>query len=77
MKMSEERENAVSAELQYLTSILAGLRFPAKRWQIIAWASYNGAGLQLVGAMQNMPEIAYQSVGHVGQALNEVSPGWW
>ena len=75
--MSEERENVVREELRYLASVLEGLSFPAERWQVIAWASYNGAGLPLVGALQDMPAILYLSVGHVGRELNEVSPDWW
>jgi hypothetical protein len=74
--MSEERENTVRVEMQYLASVLEGLSFPARRWQIIAWATYNGAGLRLAGALQGMPEINYRSVGHVGRELNEISADW-
>jgi hypothetical protein len=75
--MSEERETAFRVEMRDLASVLEGLNFPARRWQIIAWATYNGAGLQLVGALQSMPEGSYRGIEYVGRELNKTGVEGW
>jgi hypothetical protein len=57
-------------DVQHLTRSLEGMRFPAQRWQILAWAEHNGAGMQLRAALQFLPERTYPSVSEIARIAN-------
>jgi hypothetical protein len=45
------------------------VNFPAQRWQIVAWAEHNGAGLRLVSALRATRERTYQDLAAVAYEL--------
>jgi Protein of unknown function (DUF2795) len=45
--------------------ILAGLVFPAHRWQVIAQAQYYGAGADFLLALDRLPTRSYSNIGEV------------
>ena len=47
----------VSAE--QLATALAGLTYPARMWQITAWAEHNGAAQMVRDALLNIPAGTY------------------
>jgi hypothetical protein len=59
-------------DVQHLTRTLEGMRFPAERWQILAWAEHNGVGLQLRAALQALPERRYRSLPEIAHEANAV-----
>jgi Protein of unknown function (DUF2795) len=48
-----------------IRQILAGLEFPAHRWQIIAQAQYYGAGADFLLALDRLPARIYPSLEEV------------
>ena len=51
----------VMAELNdvQMRSVLAGMSYPAFRWEIIVWAEYNGAGPSVLDALHEIPRRVY------------------
>jgi hypothetical protein len=64
-------ESATPARVDehYLRSAHEGVNFPAQRWQIVAWAEHNGAGLRLVSALRATRERTYQDLAAVAYEL--------
>jgi hypothetical protein len=56
-----------------LTRTLEGMRFPAQRWQILAWADHNGVGLQLRAALQFLPERTYPGLSEIARIANSAA----
>jgi hypothetical protein len=46
-----------------------GVRFPAAKWQLVAWAEYNGAGLPIRSALWRLPERMYHDITEVVGAV--------
>jgi hypothetical protein len=67
-----EAPSTYQVDVQHLTRALEGMRFPAQRWQILAWADHNGAGLQLRAALQFLPERAYRGLSEIASVANAV-----
>ena len=55
-------------------SALAGLRFPAERWQIVAWANDYGANAFTMDDLHNLPRRSYRDIRDVIDAVAEGSP---
>jgi hypothetical protein len=55
--------------------ILAGLVFPAHRWQVIAQAQYYGAGADFLLALDRLPTRTYSNIGEVLTQLTELASG--
>jgi len=53
-----------------IRQVLAGLAFPAHRWQVIAQAHYYGAGSAYTVALGQLPARIYHSVAEVAAQLN-------
>jgi len=53
-----------------IRQVLAGLAFPAHRWQVIAQAHYYGAGSAYTVALGQLPARIYYSVAEVAAQLN-------
>jgi hypothetical protein len=51
--------------------VLAGLIFPAHRWQVIAQAQYYGAGADFLRALDRLPTRSYRNIGEVLAQLAE------
>ncbi|HEY1973391.1 MAG TPA: DUF2795 domain-containing protein [Pseudonocardia sp.] len=64
---------------RHLLPSLDGVRFPAPKWQLLAYAEYNGAGLPIRLALWRLPERLYRNVSDIAHAIKatyqEPSPG--
>jgi hypothetical protein len=58
-----------------ILQVLAGLEFPAQRWQVIAQAQYYGAGTAYTGELTRLPVRTYQSLREVAVELSKVRCG--
>jgi|SRR5882757_7372033 len=56
-----------------IRQVLAGLPFPAHRWQVIAQAHYYGAGSSYTVALGQLPARIYYSVAEVAAQLKAPS----
>ena len=54
---------------------LAGLRFPAERWQIVAWANDYGADAFTMDDLHNLPRRSYRDIRDVIDAVEAVAEG--
>jgi hypothetical protein len=52
-----------------IQQVLAGLDFPAERWQVIAQAQYYGAGPAYTTELAQLPARTYQSLREVAVEL--------
>jgi hypothetical protein len=52
-----------------VAAVLAGMSYPARRWEIIAWAEYNGASRVMLDALLQIPEHAYSWPHEIADAL--------
>jgi hypothetical protein len=56
----------VTEQRHAIVAALAGMRFPARRWQLIAWADYNCASLSTRDLLSRLSEVTiYRDLGHV------------
>jgi hypothetical protein len=54
-----------------IREVLAGLRFPAPRWLVIAQAHYWGADAYCIQELNRLPIKTYQTLAEVAAALRE------
>ncbi|HEY2222223.1 DUF2795 domain-containing protein [Actinomycetospora sp.] len=59
--------------LEMLTSVLAGLAFPARPWQIIAAAESYGSDAQTMTRLHQLPPATYPSLQHVAHAYSNAT----
>jgi hypothetical protein len=52
-----------------VAGMLAGIRYPAQRWEIVAWAQYNGASPRTIEALLNIAESAYAGPHRIAEAV--------
>ena len=45
-----------------LDNALAGMPWPARRWQTVAWADFNRASAQLREVLRHLPDNTYANV---------------
>ncbi|GAA1846552.1 hypothetical protein GCM10009836_27650 [Pseudonocardia ailaonensis] len=64
----------VRADVARLAQVLAGLRYPAAKWQIIAHADHYGADSVSTAQLWSLPVAVYQDLAAVCVALG-VLPG--
>jgi len=60
--------------LEMLASVLSGLTFPARPWQIIAAAESYGADARTMTRLHQLPAMSYPSLQHVAHAYSR-GPG--
>ena len=60
--------------LEMLTSVLSGLTFPARPWQIIVAAESYGADARTMTRLHQLPAMSYPSLQHVAHAYSR-GPG--
>jgi hypothetical protein len=54
------------SEKELIAAALAGMPFPGRWWQLIAWADYNGAPQVTRNLFRRLPEeTTYRNLGHV------------
>ena len=46
---------------EHLAHALAGMSFPARQWQAVAWADFNCASAQVREVLRHMPDRNYGS----------------
>jgi hypothetical protein len=56
-----------------LCSAFDGIRFPAAKWLLLAYADYNGASYQLRAALGRLPERIYRGVVDVVSEVNRTT----
>ena len=69
---------------EQLTHALAGMPFPARRWQTMAWADFNCASKQTREALRHIPVKMYTTICEIMETLAEIeqreaaarSSGW-
>ena len=57
-----------------VASALAGMRYPARLWQIVAQAEYNGAAQPVRDALLSMPARTYTGPADVASAVHAGFP---
>jgi hypothetical protein len=62
-----------SVVLVMLSSVLSGLDFPARPWQIIAAAESYGADAQMMTRLHQLPSATYPSLRHVAHAYSNAT----
>ena len=60
----------ISGEL--LAHALAGMPFPARRWQTMAWAEFNCASEQVREALRYMPDRNYTTLSEIVETLTAI-----
>lgn len=60
---------------EQLAAALAGVTYPARMWQITAWAEHNGAAQVVRDALLNIPAATYAGPGDIVDALRMSYPG--
>lgn len=59
----------VRAHLIEIRQVLADLRYPAERWQVIAEAQYYGAGSECITRLVRLPVRSYANIDEVTREL--------
>jgi hypothetical protein len=55
-------------DLRVVNSALAGLSFPARRWELVSWAEFNAASGVVVDALMALPDRAFFGANDIVQA---------
>ena len=55
--------------IELLAGVLAELRYPAARWQILAAAAYYGADSTTTRQLRQLPMCTYRSLAHIAHTL--------
>lgn len=55
-----------------LAHALAGMPYPARRWQTVAWADYNCASSQLREALRHLPDRTYVSLNQLIDTITAI-----
>jgi hypothetical protein len=64
------------SEKELITAALAGMPFPGRCWQLIAWAEYNGAPQITRDLFRRLPEdTTYHNLGHVTAQAEDIPTG--
>ena len=58
-----------------VASAVAGIRYPARLWQVIAQAEHNGAALPVRDALLNIPSRTYVGLTDIAHAVHVSLPG--
>jgi hypothetical protein len=53
-----------------IEGVLTGIRYPARLWEIVAWAEHNGAGPVLLDALHQIPHRTYSGSQEIGEAMS-------
>jgi Protein of unknown function (DUF2795) len=46
----------ISVDAELIASVLAGMPFPASRWEIVTWAEFNGAAWPIIDVLADLPD---------------------
>jgi hypothetical protein len=55
---------------EQIEGVLTGMPYPARLWEILAWAEYNGAGPVILNALYTIPEQVYTCVDEIVDAVD-------
>lgn len=58
-----------------IEGVLIGMPYPARLWEILTWAEYNGAGPVILNALHTLPEQAYTCADAVVDAIGLYGTG--
>lgn len=58
--------------VQQLSSALEGVPFPARRWQLAAWADWNCASSEMREALRHVPDKLYAAPEELADLFDEV-----
>jgi Protein of unknown function (DUF2795) len=53
-----------------VAGLLSGISYPARRWEILAWAQHNGASPMMAQALGDIPEDEYPGPHQIAEALH-------
>lgn len=56
---------------QHVADLLAGMDYPARMWEVVAWAQYNGANPVMINALSSIPERDYFWPEQIVDALHD------
>jgi hypothetical protein len=59
----------VTQRREQFAAALAGISYPAQRWQLVTWADFNAASAETCARLLALPERAYRSLADVISAL--------
>jgi hypothetical protein len=59
--------------IERIAAAVRGVRFPARHWEILSWADYNGADAQTRRALWAIPSGEYRSLAEVAAAVAATS----
>ena len=68
-----DRRAQLHADVQRITQVLAGLDYPAARWQVLAEADHYGADAGSRQQLHALPSLTYRDLGDVLVALGLLS----
>lgn len=54
---------------EQVDSVLAGMTYPAQRWEVLTWAEYNGAGRVILDALYGVPEQRFTQAEDIVRAV--------
>jgi hypothetical protein len=64
---------AIAPRNLQLLHALAGMPFPARRWQLVSWAVHNGASHLVLARLHALPDRLYRDRADVLNQGNDVS----
>jgi hypothetical protein len=64
----------VTLSTEQMATALEGMAFPARTWEIVAWAEYNGVGHPVMEALLELPDRQYIGTQEVCVALRAPVP---
>lgn len=56
-----------------IAAAVVGVRYPARKWELLAWADYNGADTEMRRALWALPGGVYRSLAEVAEAVVSTS----
>jgi hypothetical protein len=63
----------VRVDFDLVESVLAGMEYPARRWQLVTWAEFNAAALPVIDALLALPDTTYTCADDVVRAARNDS----
>lgn len=61
---------SISKDSRHLEWFLKGVLYPAAKWQLLAWAEFNGASHTFLEVLHGMPHESYKCECQVAEAIN-------
>jgi hypothetical protein len=58
-----------------IAAAVRGVRFPARQWELLSWADYNGADSHTRRALWALPSGEYRNIAEIAAAVAATSRG--